>query len=260
MTRTFKDQIGNSVDISFPPSRIISLVPSQTELLYALNLDEEVIGITKYCVLPTHWSKNKAIIGGTKDLDVNKINSLKPDLILGNREENTLANIEVVQKSSPVWISDISSLEKAIEMIQSIGELTDRMAEANEIAGKIQISFNSFEPLVCVKYTVLYLIWRKPWMAVASNTFINDMLIRIGFRNCLKSLERYPVLTDRDIKDLQPDYIFLSSEPFPFKEGHQSELHELCPKSKIVFVDGKKFSWYGSHLLKSVNYFRSLRL
>jgi ABC-type Fe3+-hydroxamate transport system substrate-binding protein len=260
MTRTFKDQIGNSVDVKFPPSRIISLVPSQTELLFDLNLDEEVIGITRYCVLPTHWAKIKTIVGGTKDFGIEAIKSLKPGLILGNKEENTQANVEHLRKSIPVWISDINSLENAFGMIRSIGELTDRMAEAETIVRKIQISFEHMEPLVCVNHTVLYLIWRKPWMGVASDTFINDMLMRMGFRNCLESFERYPVLSENVISALKPDYIFLSSEPFPFAERHKSELLELCPTAKIVFVDGKMFSWYGSHLLKSANYFRSLRL
>lgn len=260
MTRTFKDQIGNSVDVEFPPSRIISLVPSQTELLFDLNLDEEVIGITRYCVLPTHWSKIKAIVGGTKDFDIETIKSLKPGMVLGNKEENTQANVELLRQSVPVWISDINSLEHAVGMIRSIGDLTDRMAEAETIAGEIQISFEQMEPLVCVNHTLLYLIWRKPWMGAASNTFINDMLMKMGFRNCLQSFERYPVLSELEISALKPDYIFLSSEPFPFTERHKSELLELCPTAEIVFVDGKMFSWYGSHLLKSVNYFRSLRL
>lgn len=260
MTRTFKDQIGNSVDILFPPSRIVSLVPSQTELLFDLNLDEEVIGITRYCVLPTHWAKIKAIVGGTKDFDTETIKSLKPGLVLGNKEENTQTSVELLRESIPVWTSDINSLEDAIGMIRAIGGLTDRMAEAETIAGKIQISFESMEPLVCVNHTVLYLIWRKPWMAVASDTFINDMLIRMGVRNCIESFERYPILSEPVISDLRPDYIFLSSEPFPFRERHKLELLELCPTAKVVFVDGKMFSWYGSHLLKSANYFGSLRL
>jgi len=260
MNKIFKDQLGNSVTISFPPSRIISLVPSQTELLAELNLSTEVVGITKYCVFPTQWAESKAIVGGTKDFNIRRILDLHPDLIIGNKEENKKELIEALMPHAPVWMSDINSLTNALSMIESVGEITNRVGEARFISTSIQKSFDRLKPIVHTNHTVLYLIWRKPWMGVASNTFIHNMLERIGFKNCLETSERYPELSPETLSALNPDYIFLSSEPYPFKEKHIKELQAFCPSSRILLVDGQMFSWYGSRLTKAVDYFRSLKL
>jgi len=260
MIRPFKDQLGNAVTISFPPSRIISLVPSQTELLSDLNLSTEVIGITQYCVLPTHWSKSKTIIGGTKNFDIGKILDIQPDLVIGNKEENQKELIEELMLNAPVWLSDINSLAAAIDMIEMVGEITNRLREAKLISTAIQNSFNLFQPIVHTNCTILYLIWRKPWIGVGSNTFIHCMLEKIGLKNCLLPIERYPELSSDDIANLNPDYVFLSSEPYPFKEKHIAEVRAMCPSSRIMMVDGQMFSWYGSRLTKAVDYFRSLKL
>ena len=260
MIRTFKDQLGNFVTIPFPPSRIVSLVPSQTELLSELNLFPEVIGITQYCVLPTHWSKVKTIIGGTKDFDIRKILDLQADLVIGNKEENQKELIETLMLNVPVWMSDINSLTDAIDMIEMVGGITNRAHEAKLIATSVQNSFNLFQPIVHTNLTILYLIWRKPWIGVGSNTFIHSMLEKIGLKNSLLPIERYPELSSDDIANLNPDYVFLSSEPYPFKEKHAAEVRAMCPSSRIMMVDGKMFSWYGSRLTKAVDYFRSLKL
>lgn len=260
MTKTFTDQLGNTVRISFPPTRIISLVPSLTELLSDLNLSSEVVGITKYCVHPTQWAKSKAIVGGTKNFDIHKIRSLRPDLIIGNKEENDKSLIEELMRDGPLWMSDIYSLSDALDMIESVGNTTDREKEAMDIIASIQNSFNSLVPIVHTNRTVLYLIWKKPWMGVGLNTFIHHMLEKIGLENCLRAVNRYPTLSNEKIIELNPDYIFLSSEPYPFKDKHQQELQRMCPNAKIILVDGEMFSWYGSRLVKSPDYFRSLKL
>jgi ABC-type Fe3+-hydroxamate transport system substrate-binding protein len=260
MTRTIKDQIGNFVDLSSPPCRIISLVPSQTELLFDLGLDEQVVGITRYCVFPTQWTKTKHLVGGTKKVNAASIEALQPDLIIANKEENTLADIRSLQKKFPVWVSDVSSLDDALEMIAIISQICERVNAGKSLCRQIRASFDSLQASVCVKYTVVYLIWRKPWIAVGSNTFIHDMLQKIGLDNCLQRIPRYPTVTADQLNSLRPDFIFLSSEPYPFDERHRSEIQSINPRSKILLVDGQMFSWYGSHLLKSAEYFKSLRL
>jgi ABC-type Fe3+-hydroxamate transport system substrate-binding protein len=260
MTKTFTDQLGNTLRISFPPTRIISLVPSLTELLYDLNLSSEVVGITKYCVHPTQWLKSKPIIGGTKNVDVQKIRGLRPDLILGNKEENEKRLVEELMRDGSLWMSDIYSLPDALNMIESVGTMTNRGKEALGIITLIQNSFNSLAPIIHTNRTVLYLIWKNPWMGVGSNTFIHHMLEKIGLENCLGAINRYPTLSNAKIRELNPDYIFLSSEPYPFKDKHQQEMQDMCPNAKIMLVDGEMFSWYGSRLVKSADYFRTLKL
>lgn len=258
--RTFDDHIGNPVTFLWPPSRIVSLVPSQTELLADLNLSKEVVGITKYCVWPTQWRKTKVVVGGTKNFSIDKILDLKPDLVIGNKEENQKELIELLSIRVPVWMSDIATLEDATQMISDLGLTTNRYQEAEIINRAISESFKSFIPIVKTQVKILYLIWRKPWIGVGSNTFISSMLQRIGFVNCLENEERYPILDLNKLPSLNPDYIFLSSEPYPFIEKHKTELEAVFPASKILLVDGEMFSWYGSRLLKSVDYFRSLNL
>ncbi len=251
------DQMGRSVEVPTAPQRIVSLVPSQTELLDDLGIGDRVVGVTKFCIHPKSWRSKKAIVGGTKQYHFDKIRALKPDLIIGNKEENDKAGIEKLATEFPVWMSDIGSLEDGVEMIKSVGQLVDRNSEASFLAKDIQDSFGTLShsnPLP----SALYLIWRNPYMAVGRQTFINQMMLYAGFENCLTE-SRYPNLTFEQITELNPEYILLSSEPYPFKDKHISELNEMLPKAKVVLVDGELFSWYGSRLLKSPQYFKTLR-
>jgi ABC-type Fe3+-hydroxamate transport system substrate-binding protein len=254
----FIDQCGYSIELHQQPTRIVSLVPSQTELLSDLGLDSEVIGITRYCVHPTHWLSSKAVVGGTKNFDFGKIEALRPDLIIGNKEENYREGIEQLQKQFPVWMSDIVTLEDATNMIRGVGELTHRSYKSEAITQAIMRSFDQLRKRKPLR--VLYLIWRKPWMAAAAGTFINEIIQLIGLRNCINHHSRYPEISEEEIRSLKPDVILLSSEPFPFSEKHKDELRRISPASEILLVDGEMFSWYGSRLLKAVDYLNSLPL
>ena len=256
-SRSFTDQMGNRIGIRFPPKRIVSLVPSQTELLADLGLEKEVLGITKYCIHPVGWQSTKTITGGTKNFDPDLIGMLKPDLIVGNKEENYKKGIDLLSASWPVWMSDISNLEQALAMVTSVGELTGREQQAKLIVRNILKSFSTITRFPPV--SVLYLIWRKPWMAAGPGTFINSMIDTIGLKNAITSV-RYPQLSSADIQMCDPEYIFLSSEPYPFSEKHIAEIQGLCPSSKIRLVDGEMFSWYGSRLIKAPDYFRSITI
>jgi ABC-type Fe3+-hydroxamate transport system substrate-binding protein len=245
--------------------KIISTVPSQTELLYDLGLRDEVIGITKFCVHPEEWFKTKTRIGGTKNLNIKKIIDLNPDLIIANKEENVKDQIDELQKYSKVYVSDIKNLDDALLMIQNVGELVNRKKGAEKISKEIQSHFDAFKLSRRDAFgtnfklqTVLYLIWRNPFMTVGNDTFIHDMLTRCRLENVFSELKRYPEITSEQISIAKPDFIFLSSEPYPFKEKHIDELKTISPSSKIVLVNGEYFSWYGSRLLKAVEYLAKL--
>lgn len=257
---TTSDQLGHTLEIPFPPTRIVSLVPSQTELLYALGLEAEVVGITKFCVHPSGWRKTKTIIGGTKKFNFEVIDQLKPDLIIGNKEENYKEGIEVLRQKYPVWMSDIITPEDAMSMMRSVGEITGKPAEAERLIDDIRSSFNGIKEFKAHEKKVLYLIWRKPWMGAATHTFIHEMLTLAGFENCLKDCERYPELSVADLTALNPDLVFLSSEPYPFSERHVEEIQSLLPKAKILLVDGEMFSWYGSRMRHFARYVTTLPL
>jgi len=230
-------------------------VPSQTELLATLGQEECVVGITKFCVHPDSWYRTKIKVGGTKQFDFSCIDSLEPDLIIGNKEENYREGIETLKAKYPVWMSDISTLDDALNMIRELGDITDTPNLARQLTTEIETSFS--ERLYSQR--VLYLIWKNPWMAAGHNTFIHDMLSRIGLDNVVKG-ERYPVLSEDQIRLLDPEYVFLSSEPFPFSERHIAEMQRLLPRAEVLTVDGEMFSWYGSRLRYAPAYFRSLPL
>ncbi|WP_341839500.1 helical backbone metal receptor [Chitinophaga caseinilytica] len=251
----YTDQIGHTISLDAPPVRIVSVVPSQTELLYDLGAD--VTGITKFCVHPESWFREKTRVGGTKQLHIDKITELRPDLIIANKEENEREQIEALAQRFPVWTSDIHTLEESLEMIYSLGEILDKRTAAGEIAGRISGGFSSIRPLYPSVPTA-YFIWRDPWMVAGGDTFINDMLRRCGLRNVFEDLRRYPSVTLPQLAASGVKRVLLSSEPYPFKSKHIDEIREYLPDAEIALVDGEMFSWYGSRLMHAPAYFNEL--
>ncbi len=259
MSHIFHDQMNRKVELKiFPPRRIVSLVPSQTELLFDLGLDDEVAGLTKFCIHPKEKWRSKPRIGGTKKIDFDKIAALEPDLIIGNKEENDRQQIEELARHYPVWMSDIVTLGDALEMMKSVGEITGKAEAADQLAAEIKAAFQSLKDRPQPPVTAAYLIWYRPWMAAASGTFINEMMSAAGFQNIFSNKTRYPEITLEELSTAQPQVILLSSEPFPFKEKHMAEIREQCPGSVVESADGELFSWYGSRMLQAVPYFINL--
>lgn len=256
--RQFTDQIGKKIQVTEKPKRIISLVPSQTELLFDLGLDNEVVGITNFCVHPKEWRVTKAKVGGTKTPNLDLIQELQPDLIIANKEENDKESIEYLSSKFPVWTSDISTFHHAIDMVERVGEITNTPHKAQPLKHHILEQFLSISKAKSAP-KVLYLIWQKPFMSVGKDTFISEMLSVSGFQNCIQDDFRYPELTPEAIQNLNPDFIFLSSEPYPFKEKNRAEIQKQFPFSKVVLVDGEMFSWYGSRLKLFPKYLSTLR-
>lgn len=235
----------------------MSLVPSQTELLYHLGLEEETVGITKFCVHPPQWHRSKQRVGGTKNLDIDRITALGPDLIIANQEENVKEQVSALEGMAPILVTDIKNLDDTYALIEGLGKIVQREGKARYIADKIRTGFESL-PSLSRSPTVLYLIWKGPWMSVGGDTFIHDLLHRCGLRNACGHWERYPSLSAEDIIALDPEYVFLSSEPYPFKENHIREINEWLPKSRIILVDGEMFSWYGSRQMFAPDYLGDL--
>ena len=256
---TVQDDIGDIVTFYYPPIKIVSLVPSITELLIDLGLENELAGITKYCIFPEEKVSKLNKIGGTKNPDLQKIIDLKPDLVIANKEENQKEHIEFLRASNiPVYVTYIDDYDSALNMIENIGMITDRKSKANSITRAIDEKFDNFESQVNVK-KVAYMIWKQPYMTIGKNTFINSMLTKIGFENVFENYEgNYPVITQDDIIKSETEFIFLSTEPYKFSEKHIHQFQKIKPDAKIVIVEGDKFSWYGSRMLLAADYFQNL--
>ncbi|MES2776022.1 MAG: helical backbone metal receptor [Bacteroidota bacterium] len=246
------------IPAGFRPGRIVSLVPSITELLYDLGLDEEVAGITKFCVHPESWFHSKPRVGGTKTVDIEKIRSLQPDLVLANKEENVQAQVEALATFCTVYVTDIATLDDALEMIRQVGVLINRETKAAAMVGRILHRFGGLQ-FSDTRLSAAYLIWRNPYMAAGGDTYISDLMELCGFDNVFIDELRYPEITIERLQLENCKLLLLSSEPYPFKQQHIDELQQFLPETKIMLVDGEIFSWYGSRLLQAPDYFRQLK-
>lgn len=264
--KTHIDQVGTNHQFQELPQRIISLVPSQTELLYDLGLENKIVGITKFCVHPYHLKSTKKIVGGTKKVHFEKIRLLKPDIIICNKEENTKEIVQELQKIAPVWVTDICTIEDNIQMIRDFGQLFNCRVEAQKWVDKLVFALSDFKKFVADKpmIKVAYFIWKNPYMVAGSHTFINELLELNHFKNSYagnpETSGRYPEIVLKRIRlEGDPAVVFLSSEPYPFKEKDAFEIGCFTHHAKIVFVDGEMFSWHGSRLVKAFDYFKKIR-
>lgn len=255
--QTFTDQLSRQIYLAKVPQRIISLVPSQTELLFSLGLADKIVGVTKFCVHPATLVKEKVKIGGTKNFNLDIIRDLKPDIIIGNKEENYLEGIQALEQDYPVWVSDIFTLANALTMIKNIGYLTVTTEAAGKIIQNINAGFAQLKPGSPIP--AAYFIWKNPYMSVGHDTFIHEMLAAAGFRNVFGSLNRYPIIPPDELQSAAPKVVFLSSEPYPFREKHLREIQEILPHALVKLVDGELFSWYGSRLQQTPAYLENLR-
>lgn len=252
------DQIRSRLPVPVYPQRIISLVPSITELLYSLGLEDRVTGITKFCVHPEEWFQTKTRVGGTKNIHTDIIQSLSPDLIIANKEENVKEQIELLAAQFPVWVTDIKNFEDALQMILITGEITGKDEIANQLCQQIVSAFAAV-PITAKKIRTAYLIWQEPWMTVGGDTFIHHMMEKAGMENIFAAERRYPEITIDTLQATRPELLLLSSEPFPFSQKHIERIQPFLPDARILLADGEIFSWYGSRLLKAPHYFQELR-
>ena len=261
MNKILADQLGTFHTFESSPKRIVSLVPSQTELLFELSLEAQIVGITKFCVHPFHFKSTKKIVGGTKQVHYDKIIALQPDIIICNKEENTLEMVEELRKICPVWVTDIRTIEDNFQMITDFGLLFNCRTEAQKWNDKLQFALTDFKSFIKEKpiQKAAYFIWKNPYMVAGSDNYINEILKLNHFQNIYENLGRYPEVEIKKIRlEGDPDIVFLSSEPYPFKEEDAFEIGRFTHHAKTVFVDGEMFSWYGSRLLKALSYFKAL--
>ncbi|MEC5166396.1 iron complex transport system substrate-binding protein [Flavobacterium sp. PL11] len=256
------DQIGISHTFDTSLMRIISLVPSQTELLFDLGLEDRIVGITKFCVHPYHFKTTKKKVGGTKKVHYEKIRLLQPDIIICNKEENTQEIVSELRKICTVWVTDIITIEDNFQMISDFGQLFNCRVEAQKWNDKLAFALSDFKDYLKNKplRKIAYFIWKDPYMIAGSNNFINELLVLNHFENIYQNTERYPEIALEDFgTKYYPGLLFLSSEPFPFTEKHVLEMAEYVKNVKIILVDGEMFSWYGSRLIKALEYFKKLQ-
>lgn len=261
------DPTGHTIEMAGAPMRIASWVPSQTEYLVDLGLRDRIVGVTKFCIHPSDVLTRENNIGGTKKIWREKLLELQPDLVIANKEENTLEDVQWAREHFPTYTTDVVDIPSALSMLQDLANLCGVPEKGYAWVEKIESGFQSLALSAkatkaptqdFTKMTTLYLIWKNPYMAAGTNNFIHSVMQRSGFTNAIEK-PRYPEISVDEINALRPQLIFLSSEPFPFSEKHIEELKsQLDYEAKIFIVDGEMFSWYGSRLAQTPTYLKKL--
>lgn len=253
-----RDQLQRLIVLPKTPQRIISLVPSQTELLVDLGLRKKLVGITKFCIHPSNLKNEVSVVGGTKNIQLEKIKRLQPDLVICNKEENTQEIVDSLSSFVPVWVSDIYTVKDTFDMVSRLGALLEVVEQAKDINDGIRAEYDAFVSFMRKKPVrrTAYLIWKNPFMAAGNHTFINELLRLNNFENIFNAESgRYPEVTLDDLN--QAELVLLSSEPYPFKVSDVLELKNAL-QTEVRLVDGEYFSWYGSRLKEAFTYFRTL--
>jgi len=257
MSKTVRDDLERDVTFRFPPRRIVCLCPCLTETLFALGLDKQVVGRTRYCIHPAQRVPSVTVVGGTRDVDIDHVRALRPDLVIAAKEENPQQVVELLADAVPAFVCDVTDYESALRTITNLGNLTDRVRQADALVRRIRTAFAELQPKTTRR--VAYLVWREPYMAAGRDTYISALLEKCSLENVCKALPaRYPEVTIESLRRLTPTWILLSSEPFPFNESHSAELAGQIPTAQIVRVDGEMFGWYGNRMLAAAEYFRKL--
>lgn len=250
-----KDHLGRTIEYPFPPNKIISLAPAITNTMYALNLESEIVGRTRFCIHPKDKIEQAINIGGTKDLKLERIHELKPDLIIAEKEENTKEMVETLEQFYPVYVFEVQTINDALNMIVDLGAIVNRKDNAEILVKKISTAFLNLPNKNGKK--AAYMIWQKPYMVVGKDTYIQSMLQKLGFSNPFIHFHgRYPEVTMEDLRMAELDYLFLATEPYPFREQHLEEMRDLLPNTEPIILDGEMF-WYGINMLEAVTYFQS---
>lgn len=257
MTTLLTDHLGRQVTISIPPKRIISICPAITETLFALGLEKEIVGRTKYCIFPKGKVENVAIVGGTKEVNADAVRALQPDLIIAEKEENTKEIVLALEKIAPVFVMEVQKVADSYRLMETLGVLTNREEAASRLITSCQSSFPSHTDK---GINAAYVIWRKPYMVVGGTTYINDVLHTLGLHNPFESGEsRYPMVTKEELIEANLDVLLLASEPFPYQEKHIAEFQSFLPDTRILLVDGEMF-WYGAKMLEAGGYLENLKI
>lgn len=252
------DDRGRVLDLPEPPRRLVSLVPSSTETLVHLVGREAVVGVTRFCTHPQGWVGDQPKVGGTKDVETDRVLALTPDLVVGNAEENTREIFDALDPYVPIYVAFPRTVDDAVADLARLGALLGAQERAALWVTELTAARAELHA-VARPFTYAYLIWRGPWMSLSSDTFIAAMLAEAGGTNVFADhADRYPTVTAADLVAADPDVALLSSEPFPFKPAHASWLlaETGWKPDRVRFVDGELCSWHGVRMAAGLRWLR----
>ncbi|WP_043096988.1 helical backbone metal receptor [Kallotenue papyrolyticum] len=259
LTRRYVDALGREVVVPHAPRRIVSLVPSLTEWLFAIGAGERVVGVTDFCLHPAAGVAGKTRVRGTKNPDRAAIMALQPDLVIANREENRERDVRALaQAGLAVYVTDVRSVAGAIATLAELARIVDASAAAEPLVAEMRAALDDLRQLPLARPRVLVPIWRDPWMVIGADTYAHDLLTCCGAFNLGAQLSgRYPRVPLEALAALQPDLILLPSEPYRFSPADLPALRAVW-QGPVAFVDGELLTWYGPRLPQALRVFRAL--
>jgi ABC-type Fe3+-hydroxamate transport system substrate-binding protein len=246
------DDRGVQVVLDAPPRRIVSLVPSTTDTLFALGLGDAVVGVTRFCVHPADRVRGLPRVGGTKDVDAARVAELEPDLILGNCEENTREIFTALQGVAPLYAALPRTVDDAAADLHRLAAITgaqgapawlDRLAAVRDRLRAIG-----------ARGRVAWLVWNDPLMTISADTFLSSALREAGYTPVFDDRQaRYPIITSADLRAAKPDLVLLSSEPYPFQPRHADALARATglPRDRFRWASGE-LSWHGTRMVSEL--------
>ena len=245
-------------------ARVVSLVPSITELLFSLGPGMQVVGRTGFCIHPRDAVRDLPKVGGTKDVKLDALQALNPTHVIVNIDENDLSTFQKIQEFSPhVIVTHPNAPEDNLMLYRLLGEIFDAQERAEQLVEELQRELRVCRATAWTSERVLYLIWKDPWMAVARDTYIARALACVGWHVTIPSggwsgAARYPVIPDINAAAQTVDRVLLSSEPFMFRPPHVAELQSQLGVP-IDLIDGEMTSWYGGRAICGLAYLRNFR-
>jgi len=254
------DASGVALELAAPPRRIVSLIPSTTELLCALGLADALVGVTVYCIEPRDVVRTKTRVGGEKNPDLSVILALAPDLVVANIEENRVEDVAALRAAGlRVWVTYPRTVVEALTMIGDLGEVTGAHEHARALLATLKPLYARARARAAARrpVSVFYPIWRQPWMTIGADTYVHDLLATCGGANVFGDRARYPTVTLEEMAARRPEVILLPDEPFRFRRAHLADFdpYPAVPavrERRIHLVGGKPFSWHGPRLAEAL--------
>lgn len=260
-TRFFRDALGREVTVPSPPGRVVSLIPSVTEICFALGAGEQVVGVTRFCTEPPAGVAGKVRVGGEKDPDLDRIARLRPDLVIANVEENRKADVEALAAAGiPVYVIYPRTVTEGAGLLRTLGELLGASGAGEALAGDVEQALGEVSRLRRGRAPVRVFcpIWKNPWMACNGDTYVHDVLVTCGGENITADRpERYPRVALEEVAAAAPEVILLPDEPFRFAPKHIPLFHAFpgipaLRNGRIHCIDGKWISWYGPRMVEAL--------
>lgn len=244
------------------PRRIVSLVPSLTEALFALGVGSNVVGRTRYCTQPPRSVGRIPKVGGTKKADVGRILELEPDLVVAVKEENTREDVEaLMQAGIPVFLGAPETVTEAVRMMRDLARRVEAPL-AREVLDPVERVLGRLNGAAGSTIRVFVPIWKDPYMSVGSDTYVHDVLRICGGENVCSGATRYPEVTLDEVEAARPEVVLLPDEPYPFSAEDLSEFYALdvpaAREDRIHLVDGKLLTWYGPRMAGSLTQLAAL--